>query len=113
MRLVNTLPFQTQLSVGQLLGRILFTIAPKRRHVVYINLKLCFPELDEPSLKKMVKQVFIENGIGIIETAMAWWSSREGFRQRVTIEGKEHLEEALSKGRGVILLGAHTFLHSI
>jgi KDO2-lipid IV(A) lauroyltransferase len=107
LRMVNTLPFQTQLSVGQLLGRVLFTIAPKRRHVVYVNLKLCFPELDEPSLKQMAKQVFIENGIGIIETAMAWWSSREAFRQRVTIEGKEYLEEALSEGRGVILLGAH------
>jgi KDO2-lipid IV(A) lauroyltransferase len=107
LRLVNTLPFHSQLSIGKLLGLALYKIAPKRRHVVYVNLKLCFPELDEPSLKQMVKQVFIENGIGIIETAMAWWSPRDAFRQRVTIEGKEHLEEALSEGRGVILLGAH------
>lgn len=107
LRLVNTLPFQTQLSVGKWLGLALFHIAPKRRHVVYINLKLCFKELNETQLQKMVRQVFIENGIGIIETAMAWWSPREDFRQRVTIEGKEHLEEALSKGQGVILLGAH------
>jgi len=107
LRVVNILPFHSQLCIGKLLGLTLFILAPKRRHVVYINLKLCFPELDEKNLKKMVKQVFVENGIGIIETAMAWWSHREAFRSRVTIEGKEHLEEALSKGRGVILLGAH------
>ena len=107
LRLVNTLPFQSQLRIGKWLGLALFHVAHKRRHVVYVNLKLCFKELDETQLRKMVRQVFIDNGIGVIETAMAWWSPREYFRPRVTIKGKEHLEEALSKGKGVILLGAH------
>ena len=107
MRLINTLPFKAQLKVGEWLGHIIYHLAKSRRHVASVNIRLCFPELSEAEQKQLVKDVFINNGIGIIETAMAWWSDRESFRQRVTLEGREHLDEALSEGRGVILLGAH------
>jgi len=63
--------------------------------------------LSDEDQKKLVKDVFINNGIGLIETAMAWWSDRERFRSKVTLEGREHLDAALAEGKGVILLGAH------
>jgi len=107
LRLVNLLPFNAQLKVGALLGRVIYRIAKSRRHVAEVNIKLCFPELNEKEQARLVKDVFINNGIGIIETAMAWWSDRNSFTQKVTLEGREHLDEALEQGRGVILLGAH------
>ena len=107
LRLVNLLPFNAQLKVGALLGRVIYRIAKSRRHVAEVNIKLCFPELNEKEQATLVKDVFINNGIGIIETAMAWWSDRNSFTQKVTLEGREHLDEALEQGRGVILLGAH------
>jgi KDO2-lipid IV(A) lauroyltransferase len=107
LRLINTLPFKVQLVIGTWLGHIIYRLAKSRRHVASVNISLCFPELNEADQKRLVKDVFINNGIGIIETAMAWWSDRESFRPRVTLEGQEHLDEALSEGRGVILLGAH------
>ena len=107
LRLINLLPFNTQLKVGALLGKVIYRIAKSRRHVAEVNIKLCFPELNKKEQARLVKDVFINNGIGIIETAMAWWSDREPFRQRVTLEGREHLDAALQQGRGVILLGAH------
>ena len=107
LRLVNLLPFNAQLKVGALLGRVIYRIAKSRRHVAEVNIKLCFPELNEKEQATLVKDIFINNGIGIIETAMAWWSDRNSFKQKVTLEGREHLDEALEQGRGVILLGAH------
>ena len=107
LRLVNLLPFNAQLKVGAILGRVIYRIAKSRRHVAEVNIKLCFQELNEKEQAKLVKDVFINNGIGIIETAMAWWSDRDSFKQRVTLEGREHLDAALEQGRGVILLGAH------
>ena len=107
LRLVNMLPFDAQLKTGSLLGRVIYRIAKSRRHVAEVNISLCFPELSEKEQDTLVKNIFINNGIGIIETAMAWWSDRESFKQRVTLEGREHLDAALKQGKGVILLGAH------
>ena len=105
--LINKLPFNAQLNLGKGLGLVLHQLASKRRQVAMTNLKLCFPNMNEAERANMTRDVFIHNGIGIIETAMAWWSDRDSFRSRVTLEGQEHLEQALSEGRGVILLGAH------
>jgi len=107
LRVINLLPFKAQIRVGKWLGHLLYHLAKSRRHVAAVNIRLCFPELSEAEQKQLVKDVFINNGIGIIETAMAWWSDRDSFRARVRLEGQEHLEQALSEGRGVILLGAH------
>lgn len=107
LRLVNLLPFNLQLKVGAMLGRIIYRLAKSRRHIASVNIRLCFPELDESEQRRLVKDVFINNGIGVVETAMAWWSDRESFRKRVTLEGQEHLDQALAQGKGVILLGAH------
>ena len=107
LRLINMLPFHIQLKVGSLLGRFIYRIAKSRRQVAEVNIRLCFPELSQSAQAELVKNVFINNGIGIIETVMAWWSDRDSFRQRVTLEGREHLDAALEQGRGVILLGAH------
>lgn len=107
LRVINLLPFKAQIRVGKWLGHLLYHLAKSRRHVAAVNIRLCFPELSEAEQKQLVKDVFINNGIGIIETAMAWWSDRESFRQRVSLEGREHLDQALAQGRGVILLGAH------
>ena len=55
----------------------------------------------------MVRQIFADNGIGIIETSMAWWSSRKTLSHRVSIEGGKLIEQAQAQGRGVLLVGAH------
>ncbi|NRP15186.1 LpxL/LpxP family Kdo(2)-lipid IV(A) lauroyl/palmitoleoyl acyltransferase [Marinobacterium sp. xm-a-152] len=107
LRLINLLPFSLQIKIGATLGSIIKHLASKRRHIAEVNIHLCFPHLTKGEQTKLVADTFKNNGIGIIETAMAWWSDRESFRSKVSIEGKEHLDEALSEGRGVILLGAH------
>ena len=107
LKIINLLPFNVQIKIGSVLGKTIAQLAPRRKRIVETNIQLCFPELDEKNKALLVKETFINNGIGIIETGMAWWSDRESFRSKVTLEGKEHLEKALSEGRGVILLGAH------
>ncbi|NRP47693.1 LpxL/LpxP family Kdo(2)-lipid IV(A) lauroyl/palmitoleoyl acyltransferase [Marinobacterium sp. xm-m-312] len=107
LSLINLLPFSLQIKIGAALGSIIKNLASKRRHVAEVNIRLCFPQLTESERTQLVSDTFKNNGIGIIETAMAWWSDRESFRSKVSIEGKEYLDEALSEGKGVILLGAH------
>ena len=40
-------------------------------------------------------------------TGLSWWASNERIRSISQVEGREHLDAALAKGKGVILLSAH------
>lgn len=101
------LPWRQQIRLGRMLGQLLFHLSPRRRHVTQVNVRLCFPELPEKNQADLVKRIFINNGIGLFETAMAWWTPLEQLKSHVTLKGREHLDAALERGQGVILLGAH------
>lgn len=105
--LLNRLPWRWQIHLGRLLGNILFYLTPRRRHVTEVNIRLCFPELSAAEQAKMVRQVFANNGIGLFETAMAWWTPLDKLKGHFTLKGREYLDAALDQGKGVILLGAH------
>ncbi|MBP0047200.1 LpxL/LpxP family Kdo(2)-lipid IV(A) lauroyl/palmitoleoyl acyltransferase [Marinobacterium sp. AK62] len=107
LRLLNHLPWRWQISLGRILGHIIYYLSSHRRHVTRVNIRLCFPELDTRAQARMVRQVFVNNGIGLFETAMAWWTPRERLDMKVTLKGREHLDAALAQGKGVVLLGAH------
>lgn len=107
LRLLVRLPYRWQIGIGRFFGLLLYLLARDRRHVTETNIRLCFPELSDAEQRNMVRSVFRHNGIGLMEAAMAWWAPIEPFRYRVTLKGKEHMDAALAKGRGVILLGAH------
>ncbi|MFW1677873.1 LpxL/LpxP family Kdo(2)-lipid IV(A) lauroyl/palmitoleoyl acyltransferase [Pontibacter sp. JAM-7] len=105
--LLNRLPWRWQIRLGRLLGRLLFLTSPHRRRVTRTNIRLCFPELSHQQQSNMVKEVFANNGIGLFETAMAWWTPRKKLQPYIEMEGREHIEKALAEGKGIILLGAH------
>ena len=107
LRLIRLLPFQTQVSIGSQLGKLIYLIAKNRRRVAETNIRLCFPNLSNQEQQGMVEAVFRNNGIGIIETSAAWWAPLNSFDSRLKIEGREYLDAALQDGKGVILLGAH------
>ncbi len=105
--LLNRLPYSAQLALGRSFGNLLYWVARDRRHVVQVNVRLCFPELDSAAQQRLTRDIFRNNGIGALETAMAWWSPKDWFRHRTLLKGREHLDAALAQGKGVILLGAH------
>lgn len=96
-----------QLAMGRVLGRLLHLFNRKRRHTTEVNIRLCFPELNKAEQAQLIRRIFENNGIGVFETAMAWWSPERLFNNRVHFKGREHLEAALAEGKGVLLLGAH------
>ncbi len=107
LRLLVLLPYRWQQHIGAGFGWLLSHLARERRHVTHTNLRLCFPDLSDAEHQQMFKKVFRHNGIGLMEAAMAWWAPKSWFEQRVTLKGREHLDAALAKGKGVIMLGAH------
>lgn len=107
MRLAAALPHPLQLGMGRVFGVILWALPLPQRRIARTNLGLCFPELSEAERARLLRRHMLSLGISIVELAMSWWASDRRLRGLARIEGLEHLERALARGRGVLLLSAH------
>lgn len=107
MKIMAALPFRWQLAIGGQAGRWLGKIARRRRRIAEINLALCFPELSPMRRIALLEAHFAALGVGLFETATAWWAPDAKLRGLARVEGAEHLEHALARGKGVILLTGH------
>lgn len=107
LKLAALLPFPVQLALGRVLGAASWILFRRRRRIAAVNLELCFPELSADARKRLARRHFDALGMSIVELAMAWFTPLERLRRLVRLDGLEHLEQALSEGRGVILLTAH------
>lgn len=80
---------------------------PSRRRAARINLKQAYPDLSDKEIDSLNKKAFKSLGISIFETGSAWFKKTAALRQGCSIEGKEHLDQAMAKNKGVILLTGH------
>ncbi len=107
LKLIAKLPARSRAQLGSLLGKLMHKFASKRRYITDKNLSLCFPELTTEQHNQLVKQNMQATGKALIETASCWYSDLKPQQQRSVISGQQHLDNALSKGKGVILLSFH------
>lgn len=101
------LPWRLKIMLGKGLGLLAWRFAKRRRHITRTNIALCFPEKSADQQQQLVKDTFLANGIGLIETATGWCRNAEGLRHRVAYQGQEHLAHAKAQGKGVLVVGIH------
>jgi KDO2-lipid IV(A) lauroyltransferase len=104
---LTRLPYGFQVWLGRGLGRLIMRVAAKRRHIVSVNLELCFPELAAQERERLLVENFESMGIALLEMGMSWWSPNRRLEKLFTVEGMDNLEQALKAGNGAILLSAH------
>ena len=108
LRLIVLLPFSWQIHIGKSFGAILYSFMTRRKRIGRINLKLCFPDKSEQEREKILKDTFANMGMAFIEMAITWWWSKKRVATILgQIDGLEHLETALKKGKGAILITGH------
>jgi KDO2-lipid IV(A) lauroyltransferase len=107
LALITFLPGRLRLFCGSVIGRALYLIAKERRYIVATNIRLCFPELNQAEQDKLVKDCFMENGRGLVETLVGWFRNPKHFQHMLRFLNREVIDTALAKGKGVVLLGAH------
>ncbi len=107
LRLSTYLPYRGMLGLGKILGYLFMWILPKKRRITATNLRLCFPHLSETARDKLLHESFTSAGIGLLETALAWWASDKRLRKQAHIEGTEFLAAAIAQNNGVMLMTAH------
>jgi KDO2-lipid IV(A) lauroyltransferase len=107
MRLSVYLPTRLQLWAGKLMALLMKPLMKKRNRIAARNIELCFPDWTSQQRQQLLDKTIQTMGMMTIETALSWWASDKSLESRVRYEGLEYLEQALAKGKGVILLTGH------
>lgn len=107
VRMVCLLPYRAVMAAGRLLGRAAMPLLGERRRIALRNIELCFPDLDAARREALLRRHFQSLGMAVFEIGLTWWASDRKLDGLAHFEGLEHIDEVLSKGRGVILLSAH------
>ena len=107
LRGLELLPFASQRRMGTALGVLIRHLPLAYVRIAERNIELCLPELSTRQRAALIDQHCQSLGMGLCETAMTWWGSDAHVNRLAEVRGLEHLEAALAKGRGAILIGGH------
>jgi KDO2-lipid IV(A) lauroyltransferase len=100
--LLHWLPLSILGRMGEALGSLLYFIMKPRRRVCLINLRLCFPELDETARVEIARQHFRAYARSALERGVLWWSSEARLRRLIKIDGEIPLD-LLRSGPSIML----------
>ena len=103
--LLRFLPLQVLARLGAALGTVLYVLAGARRKVVLINLRLCFPQLQDDECRRLARAHFRAFARSLLEHGILWWGSGADVQALVKVEGLEHWRGVTD--RPVILLAPH------
>lgn len=107
LRLFTFLPLRWSLSLGASLGGLLYRLAGSRRHVAELNIRQAYPDYTTEQVNALNLACFRSLGMSVLETGYAWFSSKQSLEKLCDIDGQHHLDEAMQKNKGVILLTGH------
>ncbi len=87
--------------------RLKFRISPRDRTAVLGNLRRILPDASEEEIREKAMEVFVNFGKYLYEFFRLKYVSREMLGNQFVIKGLEHIDEALDRGKGAIILTAH------
>jgi KDO2-lipid IV(A) lauroyltransferase len=107
LRIFAMLPYGWLIQLGTGLGSLVRRLPIGFIRTARRNMELCLPELSQAERDTLLNHHFESVGIALFETVFAWWASAGRLAKLVKVEGRQHLDAALARGHGVILLTAH------
>ncbi|MDD3374315.1 MAG: lysophospholipid acyltransferase family protein [Candidatus Omnitrophica bacterium] len=101
------LPYSVVCFLSRILITLGFTLLVRKKRIAMESLKVAFgKEKSTTEIKKILKDCFLSFGKGIIEI-IYFMAHPKMIKERVVIENKHYLDEALSCRRGVVAVSAH------
>lgn len=93
--------------MGRVLGWLFKKLFKSRRRVIAKNIATCFPELSAAEQQALIDQNYRETGMMVSQTLRTFLNHARWPFADLTITGKEHLEQAMAQGQGVLLISGH------
>ncbi len=103
----HLLPASWAPRVGRGLGWLFGSVFRYHRRWAEEALRLCFPEQTESWRAGVLRENYAHIGQLVVESFRLLYMTAAEVRALATWEDREHLEEALCRGRGVLVLTAH------
>lgn len=106
----SRIPPWLNVALGARMGDLAFLLLPKRRLAALKNLRAAFGHQYTPAqYRRIVRRLFENLGMIVMEIARIPWIDRAYVERWIAIapHSREHLEAALAKGRGVVLITGH------
>jgi KDO2-lipid IV(A) lauroyltransferase len=101
------MPLKLALGFGSGLGKLGYLLRPERNRLAYENLKLAFKKENKKVFTAIIRGVYSNLGRNMIEVLRFPLLNSNNIGQYVDVRGVEHMNDALNKGKGVIMLTAH------
>ncbi|WP_378950911.1 lysophospholipid acyltransferase family protein [Pelosinus sp. sgz500959] len=105
-RIVCVLPYPWVLSLGNQMGKIYYRIAGRQRKRAISQIQDCLG-LPAKVAEETIIRLFGNLGKTFFEVMYMPTLTPEKIEKYITIENRHYLDEALTHGRGVVLLTAH------
>ncbi|MBI4608099.1 MAG: lysophospholipid acyltransferase family protein [Candidatus Rokubacteria bacterium] len=107
-RSLRLLPLPLLLWLGRRLGSLAYWTLAGRRALAGENLALAFGgERGSDELDRLCRGSFEHLGMTAVEVCASLFASPAAALSRVRVEGLHHLNAAMARGKGVLLLTAH------
>ncbi len=104
---LHLLPLPLLAALGNGLGVVIYGLAGRRRHIVLVNLGLCFPELTERQRRQLARAHFQILTRSVLERSLLWWASPQRLSRLIRVDGEEQMRALLDAGRPVLMLAPH------
>ena len=106
--LALALPLKAGYAVAAFLAKLQYAFSRNDRLIVYGNLRAIFPDKDEEEIARLAKEVFVNFAKYLVDFFRFEKIDKRFLSEKVKVVGRENLDEALKRGKGVIALSAHS-----
>lgn len=108
LRLMSWFPLRLSQTVGRFIGIVNYLANSRLSKVTRENISICFPEMDEPEQKALIRASLRETGKTLMETPATWLGGFDRLNSWICDVENEHiLDNAIAEGGGVIIMLPH------
>ena len=108
MRVFSWITPRTAEYVAPVLAAVVWYSVPRLRRVTRMNLRAVYPNMDSAQQKKIGRASMTHYIRGVFEAGMLWhWPLERVFEFFDEAQGFEYAEEAISRGKGLIVAAPH------
>jgi KDO2-lipid IV(A) lauroyltransferase len=107
IRVFSRIPLAFWYPIASFLAWMSWRVVPYRRHVVEANLKASFPEWDDATRERVIRDYYRGFADMLVEVMHSLRLTRAELERRVVLRNPEVVRDAVARGKPVLIVAAH------